>query len=171
MFTPLRRCRRSCLVSAGDASPRNRLRLPIFAIPVMLLLVFSSSVVAEIYKWIDADGNPQFSDRAPSGTGAEQVDLRAINTIKSVSVATLSDRDASTSTVILYSAGWCGVCKQARAYMQRQGIPYREFDVEKTARGRKDFRRLGGTGVPVILIGRQRMNGFSIRRFEELYNG
>jgi glutaredoxin len=137
----------------------------------MLLLALSRPAAAEIYTWVDADGNTQFADRAPLSAGARQVELRTTNTIKSVSVAALPERDSPTSTVILYSASWCGVCKQARAYFQRQGISYREFDVERTARGREDFRKLGGTGVPIILIGRQRMNGFSIGRFEELYRG
>ncbi|MGD8312585.1 MAG: glutaredoxin family protein [Gammaproteobacteria bacterium] len=141
------------------------------AIPCLLLLALSRPAAAEIYSWVDTDGHTQFADRAPPGADATQVELRTANTIKSVSVATLPERDAPTSTIILYSASWCGVCKQARAYFQRQGISYREFDIERTARGREDFRKLGGTGVPIILIGRQRMNGFSIGRFEELYKG
>jgi glutaredoxin len=137
----------------------------------LVQMIIPASSGAEIYKWVDENGNTQFGDRAPSDSNAERLDLRTINTIKSVSVTELSDRTAPASTVIMYSASWCGVCKQARKYFRQQGIPYREYDIEKTARGRDDFRKLGGTGVPVILIGRQRMNGFSIRRFAGLYNG
>lgn len=62
--------------------------------------------------------------------------------------------------VRLYSATWCGYCKQARAYLDGRHIPYEDLDVENTERGRQQFAQLGGKGVPIILVGRQRMDGY-----------
>ncbi len=81
----------------------------------------------------------------------------------------VSDLLAPKAKVVLYSAGWCGICKRARAYLRSHGIPFDEHDVETSAKGREDFVGLGGRGVPIILVGRRRMNGFSPDRFDQLY--
>ena len=154
---------------------------PAFFMPgkgLLIVLLLSLSVFAvsgnvwsEIYTWTDEHGNTHFGDRAPTGVQASPVELAKINTFKSVSVDILKDLENARGSVVMYSAVWCGVCKKARQYFSRQGIPFREYDIEKTAKGRSDFKKLNGRGVPVILVGKQRMNGFSVRRFESLYGG
>lgn len=62
--------------------------------------------------------------------------------------------------VRLYSATWCGYCRQARAYLDSRRIPYEDIDVESSERGRRQYAQLGGAGVPIILVGRQRMDGY-----------
>ena len=74
-------------------------------------------------------------------------------------------------SVVMYSAVWCGVCKRARQFFNVNKIPFSEYDVETSAKGKKDFARLKGRGVPVILIGKKRMNGFDKVRFKQLYGG
>lgn len=69
----------------------------------------------------------------------------------------------------MYSAVWCGVCKKARRYFIDNGIAFSEFDVETSQQGREDFERLGGRGVPIILVDDARMNGFNATRFAQLY--
>jgi hypothetical protein len=48
---------------------------------------------------------------------------------------------------------------------------FSEYDVDKSSKGKRDFKKLGGKGVPVILVGKQRMNGFSAGKFEKIYGG
>ena len=139
---------------------------------ILLLLLPTGQASAEIYRWTDTDGKVQFSDKPPAGAGAETVELRRINTFQSVSVDELPDWvTTDRQTVIIYSAVWCGVCNRAKQYFKSHNIPYREYDIETTSKGRQDFARLKARGVPVILVGDKRMNGFSPRRFEALYNG
>jgi glutaredoxin len=71
--------------------------------------------------------------------------------------------------VTLYSASWCGVCRRARSYFNRNRIPFTEYDVEQSERGRQDYRALQGRGVPIILVGATRMNGFSPDAFDAMY--
>jgi len=143
-------------------------------LPAMLLLagMLPGSGSAEIYRWTDADGRLQFSDRPPRHAPAETVELKHINTFQSVSVDDLPEwvrEDGKAVTI--YSAAWCGVCNRAKRYFEQHGIPYREYDIETSSKGKRDFARLGGRGVPIILVGDKRMNGFSEQRFEALYNG
>jgi glutaredoxin len=78
---------------------------------------------------------------------------------------------AGGKTVTIYTATWCGICDTAKQYFRQQDIPYKEYDIETSSKGQKDFRKLKGTGVPIILIGNKRMNGFTAQRFESLYGG
>lgn len=130
---------------------------------------------AEIYKWIDADGQVQLSDRPPPQGGAEEVRLAPINTFQGVSVEEYQDMRANqadggkTKRVVMYSAPWCGVCKRAKRFFQAKNIPFRELDIEKNRMAKREHERMNARGVPVILVGDKRMNGFSEQRFMELY--
>jgi glutaredoxin len=70
--------------------------------------------------------------------------------------------------VKMYATAWCPYCSKARAYFARRGIAYVEIDIEKSREGRAAYDRLGARGVPVILVGTQRMNGFSEARLSQL---
>ncbi|OOZ42867.1 glutaredoxin family protein [Solemya elarraichensis gill symbiont] len=71
--------------------------------------------------------------------------------------------------VIFYSASWCGICRRARNYFNSHQIPFTEYDVEKTREGMDAFRRYRARGVPLIFVDGQRMDGFSVARFRQLY--
>ena len=74
----------------------------------------------------------------------------------------------SRPEVKMYATSWCPYCAKARAYFARRGITYLEVDIEKSKEGRAEYSRLGARGVPVILVGAQRMNGFSEARLSQL---
>lgn len=146
-----------------------------------LLFVIAQPSFSEIYKWVDKNGNIKFSDKKPvSGNKTKTVKLK-INTVKVPKIyhnevddyapdeKSKSGRDETISkNVIMYSASWCGVCTTAKNYFKQKDIPYKEYDVETSAKGRKDFKRLRGKGVPIILIGKKRMDGFDQSYFERL---
>jgi glutaredoxin len=70
--------------------------------------------------------------------------------------------------VVMYSTNWCPYCAKARAYFRRCGIGYIEYDVEASAQNLAQFKALNGRGVPLIMIGDQRLEGFSAQAFEAL---
>jgi glutaredoxin len=70
--------------------------------------------------------------------------------------------------VKILTTTWCGVCKKAKAYLAGKGIYFSEYDVETSDIGRQEYKRLGGKGVPIILVGKQRMDGFSSSRLDEM---
>jgi glutaredoxin len=125
----------------------------------------AGAVRAEVYRWHDAAGNVQFSDRPPAGVDARPVPVRPPSPVGSDAPV----RPERAGGVVMYSASWCGVCNRARRYFRAHAIAFREYDVETTARGRLGYRRLQATGVPVILVGERRLDGFSERAFERLY--
>jgi glutaredoxin len=66
------------------------------------------------------------------------------------------------------ATGWCGYCRQARAYLTSRGIPFEDLDVEISAQGKQEYRELKGRGVPIILVGNQRMNGYSQAQLDSM---
>jgi glutaredoxin len=151
---------------------------------LMMAILFTGllhTASAEIYKWKDSQGTTHFSSSPPAQRQAEKVHVQ-VNSFSSDSKNTndaqskfkfnpslITQRKSSSKNVVMYSAAWCGYCKQARKYFKRNKIAFNEYDVEKTQKGKTDYRKLGGNGVPIILVGRQRMNGFSPAGFEKLY--
>ena len=139
---------------------------------LLAIMLTAGSGQAEIYRWIDGEGKLQFGDRPPDAHSADKVELPPGNRYshREIELPKLEPSPtASGQRVVMYSARWCGVCKQARRYFRDHQVPFREYDVETSDKGRRDFSRLGGRGVPLILVGSQRMSGFSAGRFEQLY--
>jgi glutaredoxin len=82
---------------------------------------------------------------------------------------TPSAPNMATSGIVLYSAAWCGYCKQAKAYLAGKGIPYQEFDVD-TKSGMEAYAQAGGRrGVPLLLADGQRVQGFSRAAYDALF--
>jgi glutaredoxin len=70
-------------------------------------------------------------------------------------------RSYSQARIVIYSTEWCGYCKQSRRFLESKGIPFKEYDFEKSEAGRKAYQALGGRGIPLIDV-----NGTLIRSFE-----
>jgi len=71
--------------------------------------------------------------------------------------------------VVLYGTAWCGHCKKAKSYFRANNIAFTEYDIEKSASAKRDFKRMGGGGVPLILVGEKRIRGFSPSKFAQAY--
>ncbi|MCZ6805302.1 MAG: glutaredoxin domain-containing protein [Proteobacteria bacterium] len=132
-------------------------------------LLFTVSASAEILKWTDSDGKVHFGNRPPADAKTSIVEVR-INTYESPSIEALQEVLNPRDKVVMYSAEWCGVCKKAKKYFKENNIKYKEYDIDRSSKGKKDFKKLGAKGVPVILVGDKRLNGFSAASFESIYN-
>lgn len=160
----------------GETKKKTGRRIVRYSILGILAVIifFAVPVHSEIYQWKDANGVIQFGDRPPPSKKVKRIELE-INSYESVTVETFvpfkNNRPSRGKSVVMYSTSWCGYCKKARIYMKSKSIPFKEYDIEKSAKARRDYDKLNGRGVPVLLIGNKRMNGFSINRFKALYGG
>lgn len=73
--------------------------------------------------------------------------------------------------VTLYTSPSCGHCRRANAFLLREGIRFRELDITRSTKARKALERIGARGVPVVLIGDRRLEGFDERAFLALLHG
>lgn len=139
-----------------------------------LLITASSAVSAEIYKWKDANGQTHFSDTATGKGKHEKVDVK-VNTYTHVTYQKITSKAVSgesrKNSVVMYGTSWCGYCKKARNYFRSKNIAFTDLDVETNAIAKAKFNALGGRGVPVILVGDMRINGFNEAAFEKIYTG
>jgi mycoredoxin len=55
--------------------------------------------------------------------------------------------------LILYSAVWCRDCREAKRFLDKHKIPYREVDIERTP-GASDevLRHVGKRAIPQFVI-------------------
>ena len=70
--------------------------------------------------------------------------------------------------VTLYSAEWCGYCTATREFFDANGIQYTELDVEKNSAGYEGHKKLGGQGVPLIVIGDDVIHGYNAGHIQSL---
>lgn len=82
--------------------------------------------------------------------------------------AAIAEANAEQPEVIMYATTWCPYCKKARAFFDKHGIAYVEYDVERDGKAWRENRKLGGGGVPTIVVGDQVVSGFSEARLSQL---
>lgn len=64
--------------------------------------------------------------------------------------------------IVLYSASWCGYCTKTRKFFKRFKIPFTEKDITKSVKANQEYRKLGGGGIPLIIIGkRYKLTGYN----------
>jgi len=137
-----------------------------YLILLVSLLIFAESSSAEIYKWTDEKGHIHYSNIKPENQDVIEIEVK-ISTYENVSYTT-SEVDLGKK-VVIFSANWCGACKKAKRYFRRNAIPFTEYDIEKGAKAKSLYKKLGATGIPVILVGKKRMNGFTEAGFKRIY--
>ena len=131
---------------------------------ILLSLLLALPASAGVYKWTDAQGRIQYSDSPPPTAKSTQLKLQSFTGAAQVSQAVGAD-----SGVTILTTEWCGVCKRAKAFFAQNGVPFREWDVEKTEFGAIKFQQLGGSGVPLITVGSKKMAGFDASAFMALW--
>lgn len=125
---------------------------------------------AQLYRWTDGRGVIHYSDKAPDKGTAKAVEVK-INSYSgpaTVSGTPPPPAGSAKAPVKMLATSWCGYCAKARAYFNSRGIAFEELDVEKSAQGKQEYRALKGRGVPIILVGTQRMNGYDQGRLEAM---
>jgi glutaredoxin-like YruB-family protein len=140
-----------------------------------LLILGAWPLWAETYKYTDAKGDLHFVDelsKVPKRYRAKartMDDLPAINVMeappaapaRSARPAASPQKERFRGTVELYVTSWCRYCKKAERYLQDKGIAYQAYDIEKDDQARRHYESLGGGGVPLIVIGSNKLSGFS----------
>jgi glutaredoxin len=133
-----------------------------------------------LYKSVGKDGVVTYSDQPPADGKIDKVltfeylprsDLPAatasrLEQLRKASSAAAHAVVTPSSQVRIYTAAWCGYCKLAKAYLNSHGIAFDDFDID-TVDGLKAYARAGGgRGIPLMLVGDQRVQGFSEKAYD-----
>jgi glutaredoxin len=141
---------------------------------LVIALLFAATAAAQVYKWTDPSGKVHYGDRPPDDAKKQELKIRIPSYDGPVQVRDWSavlgttSGAAASGQVTMYSTSWCGHCKNARNYFAAKRIAYRDLDVETSEAAAREFKRLGGSGVPLILVGAKAMSGFDPESFEGL---
>jgi glutaredoxin len=140
----------------------------------------AQTTTTTLYKSIGPDGRTIYSDR-PTSSAREAKALTFYSAPASpLSAETLAYIDqlakssdarvpSPSSDTVLFSAVWCGYCKQAKAYLTGKRIAYRELDID-TKHGLLAYARAGGKrGVPLLVANGQSVTGFSTSAYDALF--
>jgi len=128
---------------------------------LLIFVVCTGIVSADVYKWTDEAGHTHFGNKPHDLEKAEKITLKVDKPNPSAT--------PSAKQVIMYATSWCGYCKKARVYFAENNIPYTEYNIETDAEAKQTYKSFGGKGVPVIFIGEERMDGFNVASFSEIY--
>jgi glutaredoxin len=66
----------------------------------------------------------------------------------------------SCSSVEMFVTSWCGYCKMMERILDKKGISYTTYDIEKDDSAARVFQKLGGRGVPLIRVGSKVVYGY-----------
>jgi glutaredoxin len=75
---------------------------------------------------------------------------------------------SSPPRIRLYTAQGCGHCRQLKSHLQRLKVPFQELDIGRNRRAHSEWQRLGARGVPVLLVGDERLDGYDPKRLDKL---
>ncbi|MEZ4328515.1 MAG: glutaredoxin family protein [Polyangiales bacterium] len=81
---------------------------------------------------------------------------------------------AVSGEVVLYGASWCGACRQARRFFEREGVAFVDRDIERDPGARDEMNRkaraagVATTGIPVIDVYGTILTGFDEGRIRRL---
>lgn len=149
---------------------------------IIATLLACSLAGAEMYQWTAEDGSVTFKDTPPPASGKskkvrvyeesdfapappQQPAAKSPGARKSAQAAP-SRKTRFSGTVEIYVTDWCGYCKQALAYLKSHDIPFVAYNIEKDSAAKQRHKELGARGVPLIIIGANRMSGFSAENLE-----
>ena len=144
-----------------------------FRVPACLALLLSclagaAPATAEIYRWTDPNGKVHYSERKPAKDAGGQVQSFRGEARVSFLGGGGNVSTESAAKVRMLMTQSCPYCKKAKAFLQSRGTAFEELDIEASAQAKAEYDRLGGKGVPIILVGEQRGDGFDPGEMERM---
>jgi len=158
--------------AAGAAGAMEEMPMRMELLAGIVLALSCGVVSGQMYRWVDKDGKTHYTqdpppadakgvEKKPMGGGSGTAGAMPYGDLPYASQAA-----ARNYPVTLYTTPDCGApCEQARAFLVRRVVPFREVSVQHP----QDFDNLkavaGGTQVPYIIVGSEKQLGFN----EQIY--
>ena len=79
----------------------------------------------------------------------------------SETIAKTQQQHREQPAITLYATNWCGYCAATRSFFAENGIQYTERDIEQSSAASDEHRRLGGNGVPLVVVGDDLIHGYN----------
>lgn len=121
---------------------------------------------AQLYKSVGPDGKVTYSDTPPP-VNQKLVEKRDLNSAIDTSNLPYELAQAvAQSPVVIYTGASCAPCNDGKNMLRSAGVPF----TEKTVKSNEDIEKLkqagGDTQLPLLLVGRQKLRGFSTEEWQ-----
>ena len=135
------------------------------------LLLASTCVNAQAYRWVDDKGRVQFGDAPPASAKAvTKTGAKPEGAAEAPPQLPFEVLQAQKDfPVTLYSAPICKQpCDMARAALNKRGVPFTEVQVWTPETLEQLKTKAGSDNVPALVVGRSAQSGFDQVRFDAL---
>ena len=75
---------------------------------------------------------------------------------------------APSAEVVLFGASWCAYCRQARAYLARVRVKYKDVNID-SPEGKAAYAAAGGGGVPLLVFKGEQLRGYSELAYDSFF--
>jgi len=158
----------------------------VFCVVLMGVLpaAMPKATFAEVYTYKDSKGTVTYVDDLGKIPGKYRsraramVDRQSVSIIESVSPpagdarsgrkqpAQRQAKERFSGTIEMYVTSWCPVCTDAEIYLKKMQYPFVKYDVEKDKSAKERADGYPGRGVPLMVVGKRTMRGFSPEALE-----
>ena len=170
-------------VQPGTVKRTTEKRMKIIIMLVFVLtsltLYLCGTSTAEMYRWVDDNGETQITDSPPpSMKSSQEVKIykdRPEDVLQDEPEVAVKKQESKPSVetkknseVILYGTSWCPYCRKARDFFRSRGIDFIDYDIEKdkeAAIRKKELDPRGG--VPFAIINGRSIHGYSESAYEK----
>lgn len=130
---------------------------------VVLMLLALPASAEQVYRWLDAQGNVNFSDQPPppSAKNASEKSYKS-NSIEGHITPEMLQAKLS-NPVTLYASPTCGTpCDRVKAHLARRNIPYSSKDPSSDKNAEAAIRKPDGKIlVPTLVVGNEKIEGYA----------
>jgi len=141
------------------------------AVPAIALCLALAAAVAhaqQLYRWTDATGRVHVTDTPPPPTAREvQTKKFGGGVVETSQVPFALKKAMKDAPVTLYTSPSCkDPCSQARAALNRRGVPFKEIVVWSPETNAELERVSGARQVPTLTVGGVVQKGFAQSAFD-----
>jgi hypothetical protein len=134
----------------------------------LVIVLAAMPAGAELYKWVDADGNVHYTDTPPPANARKAERKKLTDKPSAASVPYSLQQAVKNFPVTLFSYDCGEGCTKAVALLAKRGVPYTAKDpLDPPVREELKKATNGDEAAPVLLVGRRVLKGFE----EGAWNG
>ena len=142
-----------------------------FLPPVLALLVVGAAHAQQLYRWTDENGRTHITDTPPPASAKNVQKKSAVGSGAEGGAPVPFELAAAMKDfpVVLYTAPACKqVCSDARALLNKRGVPFKEVMVWDQDSGAELTSVAGSVFIPTLLVGRSVQKGYIAEAYDAL---